>query len=201
MHRTHVNSGVWARALVGLALAAVSSRAAEQNDQNFQGSVPQGTATASPIPLTLNDAITRGLKANLGLLTNEQSSLEVRAERVRALSGLLPKVTGELSMTEQQINLQSLGFLVSIPPSLGFSIPKVVGPYSYQAALANATVPLFDFNAISNFRASRENVKASVLTVSNARDLVVQAVSNAYLQIIADGARVTATQEIGRAHV
>ena len=179
---------------MGLALAAVSSRAAEQNDQNFQGSVPQGTATASPIPLTLNDAITRGLKANLGLLTNEQSSLEVRAERVRALSGLLPKVTGELSMTEQQINLQSLGFLVSIPPSLGFSIPKVVGPYSYQAALANATVPLFDFNAISNFRASRENVKASVLTVSNARDLVVQAVSNAYLQIIADGARVTATQ-------
>jgi outer membrane protein TolC len=179
---------------MGLALAAASSSAAGQSDQDFQGSVPQGTATASPIPLTLNDAINRGLKANLGLLTNEQSSLEVRAERLRALSGLLPKVTGQLSMTEQQINLQALGFLVSIPPSLGFSIPKVVGPYSYQAALANATVPLFDFNAISNFKASRENLKASVLTVKNARDLVVQAVSNAYLQIIADGARVTATQ-------
>jgi len=180
---------------VGLALAAVSGSAAGQAvNQGFQGSVPQGTASATPIPLTLNDAINRGLKANLGLLTNEQSSLEVRAERLRALSGLLPKVTGQLSMTEQQINLQALGFLVRIPPSLGFSIPSIVGPYSYQAALANATVPLFNFNAISNFRASRENVKASVLTVKNARDLVVQAVSDAYLQIIADGARVTATQ-------
>lgn len=220
MHRTLVNRGLWGRALVGLAVVAVSfgqapgtpgtpasastqtsgsapassSSTAEQSDQNFQGSVPQGTASATPIPLTLNDAINRGLKANLGLLTNEQSSLEVRAERLRALSGLLPKVTGQLSMTEQQINLQALGFLVRIPPSLGFSIPSIVGPYSYQAALANATVPLFDFNAISNFRASRENVKASVLTVKNARDLVVQAVSDAYLQIIADGARVTATQ-------
>jgi outer membrane protein TolC len=163
-------------------------------DQNFQGSVPQGTATATPIPLTLNDAIERGLKANLGLLTSEQSSLEVRAERLRALSGLLPKVTGQLSMTEQQINLQALGFIVKIPPGLGFSIPSIIGPYSYQAALANANVPLFDFNAISNFRASRENVKASLLSVKNARDLVVQAVSNAYLQIIADGGRVTATQ-------
>ncbi|HTU44104.1 MAG TPA: TolC family protein [Bryobacteraceae bacterium] len=190
-----MNRGVWARAFVGLALAAVSNCAAGQAvNQDFQGSVPQGTASATPIPLTLNDAINRGLKANLGLLTNEQSSLEVRAERLRALSGLLPKVTGQLSMTEQQINLQALGFLVRIPPSLGFSIPSIVGPYSYQAALANATVPLFDFNAISNFRASRENVKASVLTVKNARDLVVQAVSDAYLQIIADSARVTATQ-------
>lgn len=168
--------------------------AASQSDQNFQGSVPQGTASATPIPLTLNDAINRGLKANLGLLTNQQSSLEIRAERLRALSRLLPSVNGQLSMTEQQINLQALGFLFNFPPSLGFSIPHIVGPYSYQAALANATVPLFDFNAISNFRASRENLKASVLSVKNARDLVVQAVSNAYLQIIADSARVTATQ-------
>jgi outer membrane protein TolC len=165
-----------------------------QGDQSFQGSVPQGTATATPIPLTLNEAIDRGLKANLGLLTNEQSSVEVRAERFRALSALLPNVTGQLSMTEQQINLQALGFLVKLPPGVGFSIPAIIGPYSYQAALANADVPLFNFQSISNFRAARENVKASLLTVKNARDLVVQAVSNAYLQIIADAARVTATQ-------
>jgi outer membrane protein TolC len=165
-----------------------------QGDQSFQASVPQGTATATPIPLTLNDAIDRGLKANLGLLTNEQSSLEVRAERLRALSELLPTVTGQLSMTEQQLNLQALGFLFKVPPGLGFNIPSIVGPYSYQAALANANVPLFNFQSISNFRAARENVKASVLTVKNARDLVVQAVSNAYLQIIADAARVVATQ-------
>lgn len=166
----------------------------QTGDQTFQGSVPQGTASDTAIPLTLAEAVDRGLKTNLGLLTSQQSSREVRAERYRALSGLLPKVTGQLSMTEQQVNLQALGFLVSLPPQAGFSIPKIIGPYSYQSVLVNAEVPLFDFSAISNFRASREELKASVLSVKNARDLVVQAVGDAYLQIIADDARIAATR-------
>jgi outer membrane protein TolC len=169
------------------------SIAPQAGEPSYQGSVPQGTASPTPIPLTLADAIKRGLKANLGLLTSEQSSRQTRAERYRALTGLLPNVTGQLSMTEQQLNLQALGFTASIPPGLGFQIPKIVGPYSYQAAQANATIPLFDYSAINNFRSSRENLKASVLSIKNARDLVVQAVGNAYLQIIADAARVTAT--------
>ncbi|MBV9157330.1 MAG: TolC family protein [Acidobacteriaceae bacterium] len=168
--------------------------APQTGDETYRGSVPQGTASTTPIPLSLKDALDRGLKTNLGLLTSLESSQEVRAERYRALSGLLPKVTGQLSMTEQQLNLQALGFLFTFPPSLGFSAPHIIGPYSYQAALANANVPLFDYSAISNFRASRENLKASALSIKNARDLVVQAVGNAYLQIIADSARITATQ-------
>jgi outer membrane protein TolC len=170
------------------------SIAPQPGDPAYQGSVPQGSASPTPIPLTLADAITRGLKANLGLLTSEQSSRQTRAERCRALSGLLPTVTGQLSMTEQQLNLQALGFVGTFPPNLGFQIPKIVGPFSYQAAQANATVPLFDYTAINNFRSSRENLKASLLSIKNARDLVVQAVGNAYLQIIADSARVLATQ-------
>jgi outer membrane protein TolC len=163
-------------------------------DPSFQGSVAQGTASSTPIALSLADAIDKGLKANLGLLTSEQSDNEIRAQRLRALAGLLPKVNGQLSMTEQQLNLQALGFNVALPPSLGFQIPTVVKPYSYQAAQATATVPLFDFNAISTFRASREQTKAALLSVKNARDLVVQAVGNAYLQIIADSARISSTR-------
>lgn len=162
--------------------------------QNFQGSVASGTATSSPIALSFAEAIDRGLRTNLGLLTSQQSSEEVRAQRIRSLSALLPQVTGQLSMTEQQLNLQSLGFNVKLPPSLGFQIPKIVPPYSYQAALLNASVPLFDYRNFSNLRSSQESQKAAQLTVKNARDLVVQAVGNAYLQIIADSARITSTQ-------
>ncbi len=191
---------MWAQAVApaaappaGVAVTPISP-APQQGDQTYQGSVPQGTASGTPIPLSLGDAINRALKANLGLLTSEQSSREVRAERLRALSSLLPTVNGQLSMTEQQLNLQALGFLFSFPSGLGISIPHIVGPYSYQAALANAAIPLFDYSSISNFRSSREEVKASTLSIKNARDLVVQAVGNAYLQIIADMARVSATQ-------
>lgn len=162
--------------------------------QNFQGSVASGTAVPNAIPLSFAEAMERGLKTNLGLLTSQQSSEEVRAQRVRALSSLLPQVNGQLSMTEQQLNLQSLGFNLKLPASAGFQIPKIVPPYSYQAALLNASVPIFDYRSLSNWRGSKESQKAAQLTVNNARDLVVQAVGNAYLQIIADSARIGATQ-------
>lgn len=181
-------------AAIAFLCAAGSLAAQVQLQSGYQGSVPQGTASTTPIALSFEDAINRGLKANLGFLTSEQSSREVRAQRARALSSLLPKVTGQVNATEQQINLQALGFNVHLPPSLGFSIPTIVGPYGYQEARANASVTLFDYSAISNFRASREELKASILSIKNARDLVVQAVGNAYLQIVADSARIGATQ-------
>ncbi len=161
----------------------------QAGDQSFQGSVPQGQASATAIPLTLGGAIERGLKANLGLLTSQQSSREIRAQRLRTLSTLLPKITGQVNAVDQQINLQALGFLFHVP-----GIPTIVGPYDYQSALANVNATLFDFSAISNYKASREDTKAALLSVKNARDLVVQAVGNAYLQIIADSARITAAQ-------
>ena len=163
----------------------------QTGDPQFQGSVPQGQASATPIPLTLGDAINRGLKANLGLLTNEQSSREIRAQHLRALSTLLPKLNGQVSGVDQQINLQAVGVLFSAP---GFRIPTIVGPYSYESAQVNASLNVFDYSAISNYRASREDTAASILTIKNARDLVVQAVGNSYLQIISDAARITATQ-------
>ena len=172
-------------------LAAAPAAAPQVAEGSFQGSVPQGSASATAIPLSLDDAINRGLKANLGLLSTQESSQQVRAERLRALSALLPNVTGQLSMTEQQLNLQALGFTGK---NLPFVIPPIVGPYSYQSALANATVPLFNLTNIQNFRAARENEKTAALSVKNARDLVVQAVGDAYLQIIADAARVAATK-------
>ncbi|HEX7360977.1 MAG TPA: TolC family protein [Bryobacteraceae bacterium] len=174
---------------------SVSSTApGEMSLGDFQGSVPHGTATANPIPLTLSDAIRRGLLYNLGLLTSEQASQQSRAERYRALSALLPSIGGQLSMTEQQQNLQALGFLVTPPPSSGFTIPKIVGPYSYQSVLATAKVPLFNFSSIEKYKASQQDLKASALAVKNARDLVVLAVGNAYLRIIADNAGVSATK-------
>ncbi len=88
-----------------------------QDASQYQASVPQGMASQAAISISLSQAIERGLKANLGLLTSQQSSEEVRAQRIRALAGLLPKVNGQLSMTEQQLNLQALGFNVKIPAS------------------------------------------------------------------------------------
>ena len=167
---------------------------AQQLSAQYQASVPEGTATSTPIPLSLEEAITRGLRNNLGLLTNQQAGRQSRAQRLQSLSALLPNVNGQVNATEQQINLAAQGFNVSIPPSAGFRIPTIVGPYNYESARANATLPIFNWSNISSFRSSKQSVKASLLDIKNARDLVVVAVGYGYLQIIEDAARVVATK-------
>jgi outer membrane protein TolC len=153
----------------------------------FTGSTPTGEATAAPLSLSLDDAIARGLKTNLGLLTRENSSVSARVDRLQLLAELLPTVTGGVSMSEQQVSLSTFGF--HFP-----GVPTIIGPFHYQDAGAKADVPLYDGRTLNAWRSRKESQRAADLSVKDARDLVVQAVANAYLQIIATAARVDATR-------
>lgn len=156
----------------------------------FQESVPSGVATTTPLVLSLQDAIDRGMKNNLGLLVLDSGSRIAKAERIRALSALLPNVVGGLSETVQQIDLAAFGFKFAG----NFGIPQIVGPFGITDARASASQSIFDWTARKNRQAANENARASQLSYDDGRDLVVQAVASAYLQIIADGARVEATR-------
>jgi len=178
----------------GLGLLFASALLGQQSSQ-FEGSVPSGSASPTPLALKLDDAIQRGLQTNLGLLVRDTTSQTVRAERVRALSALLPQVTGKVAETEEQLNLQTVGFIFKFPTIPGFAgIPTIVGPFRYIAAQADVSAKVFDWNARKNLTAARANEEAARLSVQDARDLVVQAVTNAYLQIIADASRVESIQ-------
>ncbi|HLM99626.1 MAG TPA: TolC family protein [Bryobacteraceae bacterium] len=181
-------------ASLGLGLLFAAAMSGQQSSQ-FQGSVPAGSASATPLALKLDDAIRRGLQTNLGLLTRDTSSQTARAERTRALAALLPQVAGSLGETEQQLNLKTIGFNVTFPPIPGFhGIPTIVGPFHYTAAQANVSAKVFDWNARKNLSSARASEEAARLSVEDARDLVVQAVASAYLQIIADASRVASVQ-------
>ena len=97
--------------------------------EQFQGSVATGVASATPIPLSLQDAIDRALKTNLGLLVRQTGTTLAQADRRRALSYLLPNIQGSVSGTEQQIDLASFGFHFA-------GIPSVIGPFGYNDARA-----------------------------------------------------------------
>jgi outer membrane protein TolC len=166
-----------------------------QQSVQFQGSVPAGTVSPTPLALKLDDAIQRGLQNNLGILVRDTSSQTARAERTRALSVLLPQVNGSFGITEQQTDLQTIGFSFKFPPIPGFSgIPTVVGPFHYVAAQANVSAKVLDWNARRTLSSARANEEAARLSARDARDLVVQAVTVSYLQIIADASRVTSIQ-------
>lgn len=155
----------------------------------FIGSVPQGTATSTPLPLTLRDALDRGLKTNLGLLVSDSASDVARGQRLVALSALLPSITGGISETDEQLSLSTIGFNFSFP---GVSIPRVLGPFHFTDVRAFASWSVYDYSARKNHRAAQENERAARLSAQDARDLVVQVVASAYLEIIADSSRIDA---------
>jgi outer membrane protein TolC len=166
--------------------AQVPSTGLNTSPQPFEGSVPAGQAGPS-IPLSLQDALDRGLKTNLGLLVRDTSTRYAQAERIRALAALLPFVSGSVTETVQEVSLASFGF--HLP---GF--PPVLGPFGVMDFRASISQSVFDWTAIKNRQSAIQNEKAVALSVKDARDLVVQAVASAYLQIIADGARVDASK-------
>jgi outer membrane protein TolC len=153
----------------------------------FNGSIPTGEATPTPLSLSLDDAIARGLKTNVGLLARENSSTEARVQRMQLLAAMLPTVDASFAMTEQQLSLSTFGF--HIP-----GIPSVIGPFHYQDAGANADIPIYDGRTLNAWRSRKASQRAAELSAKDARDLVVQAVASAYLQIIATSARVDATK-------
>jgi outer membrane protein TolC len=155
----------------------------------FQGSAPQGTASPAPLALTIHDAIDRALKANLGLLISDSASETSRGQRLQALGALLPNVHAQVSQNEEQLNLKTLGFNIKIP---GVNINPISGPFHYTDARAYASWNAWDYSAHNNYRSARESENADRLSVMDARDLVVQATANAWLQIIADASRVEA---------
>jgi outer membrane protein TolC len=156
----------------------------------YQGSVP-GPNVGPTLTLTLQAAIERGLRYNLGAVSANTSLRQVRAERLAALSQLLPNINASLSMTEQKTDLQALGLSNStLGSNLPFSFPTTVGPFHYYDARGTVTQDAFDLTAIHNYRSARELQRASELSARDARQLVVLAVSGEYLRVLASTALV-----------
>jgi outer membrane protein TolC len=151
----------------------------------FAGSVP-AKLVPGVIPLSLQDAIDRGLKQNLGLLLSNTDIRAARGQRWEQLSALLPHVTAAPYVAATELNLPELG-LSSLG---GLNVPPSVGPFSYFDARASVTQTLFDWKAINATRAASQSVKSAEYTFKDARDLVVLAVGYTYLQAIADEARI-----------
>ena len=157
----------------------------------FSGSVPTKLVSGR-MPLSLQDAITLGLKHNLGLLLSSADTRAARGERWQALSALLPHVAAEPYVAESKANLAQVG-LGSAAANV-FHISPAVGPFSYFDARASVTQTLFDWKSISAARAAGASVKSADYTRLDATDLVVLAVGYAYFQAVADEARI-ATDE------
>lgn len=153
------------------------------SQSSYSGSVPAGKATGELIPLTFRNAIDRGLQQNLGLLLASDNTISARGQRWRELSELLPNVNFSAAESVQETSLAALGF--KLP---GF--PRVIGPFNFFDGRVFLNQSLFNLTDIQRERAATQNLKAALYNYKDARELVVLAVGNAYLQALSGAARV-----------
>ena len=164
------------------------SAQATQRQNPYLGSVPSKN-TGIRIELSLKGAIERGLRYNLGLIESNQASADIRAERLRALSALLPQLSARGRQAYENISYKEIG--LKLPPIPGLpSLPATSGGFGYQDARVSLTQSLYDAGLRNHYRARKSDEQASVLNIQDSRDVVVFAVGTAFLQVIASAARV-----------
>ena len=155
------------------------------------GSVPDAKPTPGVLPLTFSDPIERALRHNLAGLLSEYNTIEARGEKWQQLSDLLPSVNGDVQEVAQKESLQALGLRSGGPFG---TVPAVIGPFSYFDVRASGTLRVFDWKSIQKYRAAVVGESVAKFNLKDARDLVVLATGNAYLQAIAGAARVETAQ-------
>jgi outer membrane protein TolC len=178
-----------------IALAEVTGapRAAVQAGQNnyqtlshnpYLGGVPGGKLSATPVPLSLKDAVALGLKQNLGGVLATDVVTDARGQRWQALSELLPNIVTDTGFGVHQINVKA-AFGLTIPGQ-----PPIIGPFGYFDSRAYLTQSVFDWASIERARASNAQLKSAEFSSKDARELVVLVIVSNYLLVIADQSEV-----------
>lgn len=189
---TVVRWGIFAALAAGSLLAQSASSPTPNvtlpGTQNpFLGSAPEGAASAEVLQIDFKEAIDRGLRNNLGLLLAGDQTETARGERWKELSDLLPNVSARALEDVQTQSLTALGLKPSI---LHAPVPRVIGPFNYFDVRATASQSVFNYKSLQKERSATEGLKAAQFSYKDARETVVLAVGNAYLQAIAGAARV-----------
>jgi outer membrane protein TolC len=179
--------------ITGTPRTAVQARQGDDREfsQNpYLGGIPSGKLSATPMGLSLEDAVNLGLKHNLGGVLATDAVTAARGQRWQALSELLPNVVTDTGIGVHQIQLKS-AFGLSIP-----GVPPVIGPFGVFDSRAYFTQSVFDWGSIEQMRSSQAQLDSATLSAKDARELVVLVIVSNYLLVIADESEVeSATTE------
>lgn len=161
--------------------------AAQVDASSYLGSVPVGEVSAQLLELTLDEAIQRGLRNNLGVILSGKQTAVAKAQRLSQLQSLLPDVEGSAKEALAQVDLAAQGLRVP-----GF--PTILGPFGYTDLRASLSWSLVDLQSLRTYLASKHSFKAAELSAQDARDLVVLTVGNAYLLVVSDETEVSSVE-------
>jgi outer membrane protein TolC len=191
---------VWRRALMALlvilAFAAVAGRLSAQAPNpisaanSFFGSVTARPATDEVLKLSLDDAVSLGLKNNLGLKEAENSQKSTQGQKNEALQNFLPTIalTGDTGF--HQHDLVAMGFSPGIMKEFGLSGVSEITRDELTEGQIHFSQMLFSVPVIAIWKAAGASERAADFARKSARDEVVQRVASTYLHAIAASSQV-----------
>jgi outer membrane protein TolC len=148
---------------------------------SYTGSVPASGVLGSTLRLTLEDALARGLRANLAAISQSAVVEQSRGELTVARSALLPQLNAGISEEFERLNLRTQGVEIQ-------SFPEAV-KFNYYDARVRLQQSIFDLVRIRNLHGATETLQANMRQARDARDLIVLAVGGTYLQLLSTVAR------------
>jgi outer membrane protein TolC len=150
----------------------------------YLGGVPRGKASPTAVSLSLEDAVARGLRQNLGGLLSGDAVSGARGERWQALSALLPNLTTATSFSVHQNDLKAI-IGIDVPGH-----PPVIGPFGVFDTRGYVDQAVFNWQSIERARSSAAQTKSAQYSYKNARELIVLVIVSNYLLVIADRSQV-----------
>jgi outer membrane protein TolC len=198
-------------ALFSLVILGIGAGAAAAHAQNpssasnpFWGSVTAQPATSEPVKLSLDDAVQRGFKNNLGLKEAENGEKSLHGEKNEALQEFLPTIwlTGDTGYYMH--DLAALGFTPSTinefkaffpGGKLPTGISNIVRDDLTEGQIHYSQI-LFSGPVIQGWKAAGAAERAAYFNKMSARGEVVQQVATAYLRAIADESEVENAQAL-----
>lgn len=162
----------------------------------YEQSLPGGTkvlhASSEAMPLSLDEAVTRGLRQNLQIALRKQNERRVRGLQSTAVNALLPTLEAQAYTNTQEINLAAMGFKAQELTAFGFSAATFSTIVKVDVTSAQLTLSqqLFNVPAYYLYRASQKAQSVADFETLNTRGGVALMVAGQYLIILADGAQV-----------
>lgn len=152
--------------------------------------LPAGRVTAQdaqPLPLSLDQAISRGLETNLNAVLAKLRVDEAEGTRERRLSAYLPHLRLETPFAWQTRNLRAQG--ISLP-----NAPAVVGPFTSYDFRIYGEQSILDLQSYHAIKASEEEKKARQADYRDVRGQVIRQVTVQYINAAYAEARVGTAQ-------
>jgi len=175
-----------------------AAQAGKISGMRFAGNIPVQQAAPGALPLSLDDAIGRGLKHNLQVLLATQTEQSVRGQILGVYFALLPNMRATAYTNALELNLAAMGFKPSSLAAFGFApgTVKEIVKVDTTSAQFSADQVLFNLPDFYLYQAAKKAANVVANNRLNVRGGVVDAVATQYLAALAGEAQIANAQAL-----